>query len=251
MAGTGVDGAAARVSRRSRVLVVEDEPKLADALREGLAADGYEVSVERTGDAGLRRSMTETFDVVLLDVTLPRVSGLEILRRIRQSANSLPVVILSALDSIEARVIGLEAGADDYLPKPFAFSELLARLRAVTRRVGDDLTIPLRINGLSLDPVERVVHVDDAPVDLSEREFDLLVYLMRHRGEIVSREALARDVWQERERSLSFDNVVDVYIGRIRRKLGSAAAVLHTLRGVGFILRDDADSDDARGAQDA
>jgi DNA-binding response OmpR family regulator len=223
-----------------RILVVEDEQKVADALREGLEDERYDVVVERTGEAAFFRVNTETFDVVLLDLTLPGRDGLEILRALRQRRMETPVLVLTARDSLDDRVTGLDAGADDYLVKPFAFAELLARIRALVRR-GRVADAPrLSVGDLEMDLVTRKVLRGGKPVDLTVREFELLEFLMRYQGQVVSRETLARDVWKETARTTPLDNVIDVHIARLRRKvdLEHAVKLIHTVRGVGFMLRE-------------
>ncbi len=223
-----------------RVLVVEDEQKVADALREGLEGEHFDVAVERTGEAAYFRVTTETFDVILLDLGLPGRDGLEILTALRAKGLKTPVLALTARDAIEDRVLGLERGADDYLVKPFAFAELVARIRALVRR-GRTTELPkLTVGSLEVDLVTRKVARDGQPVELTVREFELLEYLMRHQGQVVSREALARDVWKETARSTPLDNVIDVHIARLRRKVDGdqGPKLIHTVRGVGFVVRE-------------
>jgi len=222
-----------------RILVVEDEQKVADALREGLVDERYDVVVERTGEGAFFRVNTETFDVVLLDLTLPGRDGLEILRALRQRHMETPVLVLTARDSLEDRVTGLDAGADDYLVKPFAFAELVARIRALVRRGRVADAPKLSVGDLEMDLVTRKVIRAGKPVDLTVREFELLEFLMRYQGQVVSRETLARDVWKETARTTPLDNVIDVHIARLRRKvdLDHTVKVIHTVRGVGFTLR--------------
>jgi DNA-binding response OmpR family regulator len=223
-----------------RVLVVEDEQKVADALREGLEGEQYDVVVERTGESAYFRVTTETFDVILLDLGLPGRDGLEILSALRAKGLKTPVLALTARDAIEDRVLGLERGADDYLVKPFAFAELVARVRALVRR-GRTTELPrLTVGTLDVDLVTRKVTREGQAVELTVREFELLEYLMRHQGQVVSREALARDVWKETARSTPLDNVIDVHIARLRRKVDGerAARLIHTVRGVGFVVRE-------------
>ena len=223
-----------------RILVVEDEQKVADALREGLEDERYDVVVERTGEGAFFRVNTETFDVVLLDLTLPGRDGLEILRALRQRRMETPVLVLTARDSLEDRVTGLDAGADDYLVKPFAFAELLARIRALVRRGRVADAPKLSVGDLDMDLVTRKVIRGGRPVDLTVREFELLEFLMRYQGQVVSRETLARDVWKETARTTPLDNVIDVHIARLRRKvdLEHGVKLIHTVRGVGFMLRE-------------
>jgi len=223
-----------------RVLVVEDEQKVANALREGLEGERFDVVVERTGEGAFFRVTTETFDVILLDLGLPGRSGLEILAALRERGLRTPVLVLTARDSIQDRVLGLDGGVDDYLVKPFAFAELVARIRALVRR-GRAVDSPRLVLGdLEMDLVTRKVTRAAGTIDLTVREFELLEYLLRRHGQVVSREALARDVWQETARTTPLDNVIDVHIARLRRKVDvePAAKLIHTVRGVGFMLRE-------------
>ena len=232
-----------RDSRQAmRVLVVEDEQKVANALREGLEGEGDEVVVERTGEDALTRLTGDTFDVILLDLTLPGRDGLQVLSTCRESGIETPVVVLTARDTLEDRVIGLDTGADDYLVKPFAFAELLARLRAVVRRGRVTETGPLAVDTLVIDRASRQVTRAGRPVELTAKEFDLLHYLARQARQVVSRDTLVREVWRETARSTTLDNVIDVHISRLRRKIDSDHPVklIHTVRGVGFVLREDA-----------
>ena len=223
-----------------RILVVEDEVKVARALREGLVAEHYDAVIAATGEDAFYRLNTETFDLVILDLMLPGRSGIDILRALRDKRVSTPVLILTAKDAIEDRVLGLDAGADDYLVKPFAFPELLARIRALLRRGRPDQVLRLKTADLDMDLVTRRVSRAARALDLTPREFDLLEYLLRHQGNLVSREMLARDVWKEAERATPIDNVIDVHIARLRRKVDHDQRVrlIHTVRGVGFVLRE-------------
>ena len=224
-----------------RILVVEDEHKLAEALKEGLQADDYAVAIAHTGEEGFYLVETEHFDLVVLDVMLPGRSGLEILRTMRRRGFKTPVLMLTAMDGIEDRVIGLDAGADDYLVKPFAFPELLARIRALLRRGAPDLVAKLRIADLEMDVVGRLVVRSGQVIELTAREFDLLEYLLRHQGHVVSREMLARDIWKEVGRQTPLDNVIDVHVARLRGKVDErfAQKLVHTVRGVGFVIREE------------
>jgi DNA-binding response OmpR family regulator len=223
-----------------RVLVVEDEMKVANALREGLEGEKFDVIVERTGEGAFFRVNTESFDVILLDLTLPGRDGLEILQALRQRGVKTPVLVLTARDSLQDRVTGLDAGADDYLVKPFAFAELLARIRALVRRGRVAETPRLAVGDLEMDLVTRKVTRNAQPVELTVREFELLEFLLRYHGQVVSRETLARDVWKETARTTPLDNVIDVHIARLRRKvdLDQSIKLIHTVRGVGFMLRE-------------
>jgi two-component system, OmpR family, copper resistance phosphate regulon response regulator CusR len=224
-----------------RILVVEDEHKLAKALKEGLQADDHSVATAHTGEEGFYLVETERFDLVVLDVMLPNRSGLEILRAIRQRGFKTPVLMLTAKDSIEDRVLGLDAGADDYLVKPFAFPELLARIRALSRRGAPDLVSKLRIADLEMDVVGHSVMRGGRMLDLTPREFDLLEYLLRNQGHVVSREMLARDVWKEVGRQTPLDNVIDVHVARLRGKVDERfdKKLIQTVRGVGFVIREE------------
>ena len=228
------------VSQRSRVLVVEDEQKVANALREGLESEGYEVALEHTGEGAFFRLNTESFDAILLDLMLPGRDGLQILRTLRRRGDKTPVLVLTARDTLEDRVTGLDSGADDYLVKPFAFEEVLARIRALLRRGRVSEPLRLHVADLDLDIVTRQVSRGGRAVELTVREFELLEYLLRHHGQTVSRGMLAHDVWKETARSTSLDNVIDVHIARLRRKvdLDQPVRLIHTVRGVGFMVRE-------------
>jgi DNA-binding response OmpR family regulator len=223
-----------------RILVVEDELKVANALREGLEGERYDVVVERTGENAFFRLTTEAFDLILLDLGLPGRDGLEILATLRAKGVKTPVLILTARDTLEDRVAGLDSGADDYLVKPFAFAELLARIRALLRRGRAAESPRLAVGDLTMDLITRKVIRGGSPVELTVREFELLEYLMRYEGQVVSRETLARDVWKETARTTPLDNVIDVHIARLRRKVDVERPVrlIHTVRGVGFMLRE-------------
>jgi len=225
-----------------RILVVEDEKKVAKALEQGLEAEHYEVAVAHTGEDGFYLISTQAFDLVLLDLMLPGRSGLEILRAMRTRGLKTPVLILTARDAIEDRVQGLDCGADDYLVKPFAFAELLARIRALLRRGKAEPVLRLTCDELEIDMVTRAVSRSGQPLDLTAREFDLLEYLLRNQGRVVSREMLAHEIWKETARHTPLDNVIDVHIARLRRKVDDpfTKKLLHTVRGVGFVLREEA-----------
>jgi len=223
-----------------RVLVVEDERKLAQVLSSALRAEHYDVVIAATGEDGFYRANAEQFDLVVLDLMLPGRSGLEILQTLRQRRVETPVLILTARDGVEDRVLGLDLGADDYLVKPFALPELLARVRALLRRGRPSEVFRLKAADLEVDLVARRVVRGDRAIELTGREFDLLEYLLRHQGHLVSREMLARDVWKEPRRATPLDNVIDVQMTRLRRKvdLEGAPRLIHTVRGVGFVLRE-------------
>lgn len=223
------------------ILVVEDETKLANALREGLEQEGYQVTVARTGEDAFYLLCSERFDLVTLDVMLPSRNGLEILAKIRQNGIHTPVLLLTARDEVEDRVRGLDTGADDYLVKPFAFTELQARIRALLRRGMVEKSPRFQLGNLVMDAAVRSVERAGTPIELTAREYDLLEYLLRNQGSVVSREMLARDVWKETARATPIDNVVDVHVARLRRKIddGFESKLLHTVRGVGFILKEE------------
>ena len=223
------------------ILIVEDEPKVGKALREGLEAEGYGVVLAPTGEEGFFNASSRTFDLIILDVMLPGRDGIEVLNTLRKQGTQTPVLLLTAKDAIEDRVLGLDAGADDYLVKPFAFAELSARIRALLRRNKAEPEGVLAISGLEVDSVRRTVCRDGHRIDLTAREFDLLEYLVRNHGRVVSREMLARDLWKESARATPLDNVIDVHIARLRRKLDDpfSAKLLHTVRGVGFTLNEE------------
>jgi DNA-binding response OmpR family regulator len=222
-----------------RVLVVEDERKVAKALRDGLETERYEVHVASTGEEGFFLANHEVFDLVVLDLMLPRRGGLEVLATLRKRGLETPVLILTAKDTVDDRVRGLDLGADDYLVKPFAFPELLARIRALLRRGRPDRLLKLQQGDLSMDLATRKVTRGSQSLDLTVREFEVLEYLLRHVGHVVSREMLARDVWRVTARATPLDNVIDVTIARLRRKVDDPfePKLLHTVRGVGFVLR--------------
>ena len=220
--------------------MVEDERKLAQVLSSALQAEHYDVVVAVTGEDGFYRANAELFDLVVLDLMLPGRNGLEILQTLRQRHVETPVLILTARDGIDDRVLGLDLGADDYLVKPFALPELLARIRALLRRGRPSDVFRLKAADLEVDLVARRVVRGERAIELTGREFDLLEYLLRHQGHLVSREMLARDVWKEPRRATPLDNVIDVQMTRLRRKvdLEGAPRLIHTVRGVGFVLRE-------------
>jgi len=225
--------------RTVRVLIVEDEKKVAKALRDGLEAEHYEVRVASTGEEGFFLVNHESFDVVVLDLMLPRRDGLEVLTTLRRRGLQTPVLILTAKDTVDDRVHGLDSGADDYLVKPFAFPELLARIRALLRRGRPDQILKLQQDDLAMDLVTRNVARAGQTLELTMKEFELLEYLLRHAGQVVSREMLGREVWHVTARATPLDNVIDVTIARLRRKIDDPfeRKLLHTVRGVGFLLR--------------
>jgi DNA-binding response OmpR family regulator len=220
-----------------RILVVEDEPKLADAVRRGLVEQGYAVDVACDGQAGLDLAEVEPYDLIVLDVMLPGLDGLELCRRLRAARRNMPVLMLTARDAIDDRVAGLDSGADDYLVKPFAFRELQARVRALLRREGQSKDPILRAGDLELDPFSHEVRRAGRPVELTSKEYAILEYFLRNPNRVLTRTQIAEHVWDYDYASMS--NVVDVYIGYLRRKLADdqEPRLMRTIRGTGYQLR--------------
>ena len=234
---------------RARVLLIEDEAKTARAVLSGLKAEGFAPAWAETGEDGFFLLSSQYFDVVVLDWMLPGRSGLEVLKTVRAKDSKTPVLLLTARDALEDRVTGLDSGADDYLVKPFALAELAARLRALLRRATTDPSDEEKpthwhLADLDIDSTVRRVTRTGRVIDLTPREFDLLIQLIRNAGQIVSRETLAREIWQEVRRATPLDNVIDVHIARLRRKIddGFPSRLIHTVRGVGFVLREESDT---------
>ncbi|MFN8111353.1 MAG: response regulator transcription factor [Thermoleophilia bacterium] len=223
-----------------RILLAEDDPKMARVLAIGLRDAGHAVDTVGDGDRAFESAVSGPYDLLILDVMLPGRDGITTCRDLRATGSRLPVLMLTARDSLQDRVGGLDAGADDYLTKPFAFEELLARLRSLGRRGGPTRRPTIRHGRVRLDPAKRIVEVDGSSVVLTAREFALLEVLLDRPGELVTRTQLIERVWDDRYDGLS--NLVDVYIARLRRKLGSAERPwpLRTVRGAGYVL----DSDD-------
>jgi DNA-binding response OmpR family regulator len=219
-----------------RILVVEDEPGIALFIRQGLSEAGYAVDVAGDGEEGLDYALAAEYDAIVLDILLPRMDGLDLLRELRDRGMMTPVLLLTARDAVEDRVQGLDAGADDYLVKPFAFSELLARIHALLRRPPLQTEAVLRVGDLEMDLSRHEVRRAQRVIELSPREFALLEYLIRHPTQVLSRTQIIEHVWNF---DFSYEsNVVDVYIGYLRRKLnrGSDTRLIHTVRGVGYRL---------------
>jgi two-component system response regulator MprA len=221
-----------------RVLVVDDDPAVSGALNRALRLDGYEVSLVTDGPEALEEIAIRPPDAVILDIGLPTIDGLDVCRRLRAADNDTPVLMLTARDAINDRVQGLDAGADDYLVKPFALAELLARLRALLRRRPEDSGEVLRFADLSLDPITREARRGDRPFTLTRIEFDLLELLLRHPRQVLTRELILDRVW-----GYTFDsgtNSLAVYVGYLRRKTeaGGEPRLIHTARGVGYVLRE-------------
>ena len=224
------------MSRTPRVLVVEDDVEIAGALRRSLALEGYEVELAGDGVDALGQAETYEPDLVVLDLGLPKLDGVEVCRRLRREGD-VPILVLTARDAVDARVEGLDSGADDYLVKPFAFAELLARVRALLRRRPPRGTASIVVGDLHLNPDRREARRSDRRLDLTSREFELLEHLMRNERLVVSREALLEEVWGYAP--FSETNTVDVFVSNLRRKLeaGGESRILHTVRGAGYVLR--------------
>jgi DNA-binding response OmpR family regulator len=226
---------------RPRILIIEDDRKMSDALALGLQSAGYEIETAISGEEGFYLVHKLRPDLLLLDLTLPHRNGLEILKQLRNEGVDIRVLVLTSHNTVEDRVEGLNTGADDYLGKPFSFPELLARIDALLRRM---LPVsqpgPLRIGDLSVDTKARTAARGDDRLELTPQEFDVLLYLLQNRGRTVSREMLARDVWRETSRFTPIDNVIDVQIARLRRKIDDPYSIklLQTVRGLGFCLRE-------------
>jgi heavy metal response regulator len=221
-----------------RILLVEDDRKVASFIRKGLAEEGHAVDVAADGETGLAMGLDRLHDLIILDVMLPAKPGFQVVRELRQAKVSTPILLLTARDAVEDKVQGLDVGADDYLTKPFAFAELLARVRALLRRGGEGRPPALQVADLILDPATRTVRRGGEAIPLTNREFALLEYLMRNPGRVLTRTMIAEKVWD-----YSFDsetNVIDVYVNYLRKKIdsGRPSRLLHTVRGVGYVLRE-------------
>ncbi|WP_223649619.1 response regulator transcription factor [Hymenobacter psoromatis] len=224
-----------------KILLVEDEPSVAAFLHQGLTEQGYTVDLAADGMLGLHRAQSKPYDCLILDQMLPGLSGLEVCRQVRAHDPGVPILMLTALGETDDKIRGLDAGADDYLVKPFAFAELLARLRALVRRRTDApaTAAALRLADLTLDPATKRVERAGQSIQLTAREFALLEYLLRHQGRVVSRAELLEHVWD-----MNFDtgsNVIDVYINFLRKKAdkGFSTKLIHTLVGMGYVLREE------------
>ena len=222
-----------------RVLIIEDQKKLLASLGRGLEEEGYEVVMAPTGEEGYYSATAQPFDAIVLDLMLPGRDGLQILKDLRAHGFTKPVLILTSRDGVEDRVKGLDTGADDYLVKPFAFAELLARLRALLRRNVSERELFLRADNLEMDLVARRVVRSGVELELSNREFELLGFLLRHRNMTVTRDMIGREVWKEPDGV--WTNVIDVCINSLRKKVEQPGQrqLIHTVRGVGYALRDD------------
>ena len=224
-----------------RILLVEDEVQTAAAVGESLEQEGFQVSWSPNGAGGLRLLVSNTFDAVILDWMVPELSGLDLLKKLRKEGKKVPVLLLTARDAVEDRIRGLDAGADDYLVKPFALPELAARVRALVRRglnLGDPPTI-WKIDALEVNESAHTVRRGETPIALTAKEWQILILLLRNANRVVSRETLAHEVWPGMSRATPLDNVIDVHLTNLRRKLedGQTGRLIQTIRGIGFLLR--------------
>ena len=223
-----------------RLLVVEDDKKLARFLKRGFEEEHYAVDMAYDGEEGWYLSQVNDYDLMVLDIVLPKIDGLTLCRKLRAEEQRTPILFLTARDSVEDRVLGLDQGADDYLVKPFAFAELLARMRALFRRQRDSIEVQLKVADLVLDPARQRVTRTGVSINLTAKEYSLLEYLMRHSGEVVTRTQITEHVWDQH-----FDtdtNVIEVYINYLRNKIDgpNTTKLLHTVRGMGYVLQADA-----------
>lgn len=218
-----------------RILLVEDDPQLRTSVVRGLRESGFQVEPATRGDQGLEEALAGEYDAVVLDVLLPGMDGISVCRELRSRGNWVPILMLTALDAVEDRIAGLDAGADDYLPKPFDFGELLARVRALTRRRGGGESPEVRVGDLVVDTRRREVRRGGREIPVTAREFTFLLYLARNAGRVVSRAELATQVWED---SPTQSNVIDVYASRLRRKIDEEGdfPLFTTLRGTGYML---------------
>ena len=221
------------------ILVVEDERKVASFIKRGLEAANYSVDVEYDGETGLKRLLDADYDLVVLDVMLPKLDGLGVMKQIRQRQVKVPVLLLTARVTIADKVMGLDLCADDYLTKPFAFEELLARVRALLRRGATPLPAVLAVADLTLDPVTREVSRGSKRIDLTPKEYALLEFFLRRRDQVLSRALIAQHVWGVNYDT--FTNVIDVYVNYLRKKIDgdSDLKLIHTVRGVGYVLKEE------------
>ncbi len=221
-----------------RILIIEDEKKVAGFIKKGLEEETYAVDVAYDGEEGLYMGQQSQYDLIILDLMLPVIDGLEVLSRFRKGKIDTPVLLLTAKDSVEDKVTGLNTGADDYLTKPFAFSELLARIRVLLRRGKAETKTVLQIDGLTLDLVSHKVKRHGEEIDLTGKEYSLLEYFMRNQGKVLTRTMIAEHVWDYNFDT--FTNVIDVYVNHLRKKIDKnyPKKLLHTLRGVGYIMKE-------------
>ncbi len=223
----------------AKLLLIEDDPSLSLRLAQGLRQEGYQVAIARTAAEGFQSVTQEAYDLILLDWMLPDGDGIDILQQLRADGRSVPVLMLTARGETEDRVQGLDSGADDYLAKPFALAELLARIRSLIRRTAVSREKAAEWGGVHIDLVTRRARIGESNLDLTPREFDVLAYLVTLQGEIASRDMLVREVWNAGGRFSSLDNVIDVHMTNMRRKIRESAQIdpIETVRGVGYRLK--------------
>ena len=221
-----------------RLLIIEDEKKVAGFIKKGLEEETYVVDVAYDGEEGLLLAQQGEYDLIILDLMLPVIDGLEVLSRLRAEKNDVPIILLTAKDSVEEKVTGLNKGADDYLTKPFAFSELMARIRVLLRRGKAEMKTELQIDNLTLDLVSHKVKRNGEEIELTGKEYSLLEYFLRNQGKVLTRTMIAEHVWDYNFDT--FTNVIDVYVNHLRKKIDKnyPKKLLHTLRGVGYIMRE-------------
>lgn len=221
-----------------RVLVVEDERKLAGFIQEGLAEERFAVDVAYDGETGLGYARVTAYDLIILDVMMPGLNGFDVCRQLRKLGSNIPILILSARDMVADRVTGLDAGADDYLTKPFALAELSARVRSLVRRRQPAAFVPLTVSDLVLDPITRIVKRGDRRVDVTPKEFALLEYFMRNAGQVLTRAMIAERVWDVNWNRLT--NVIDVFVNHLRKKIEAPgeSRLIHAVRGAGYVIRE-------------
>ncbi len=222
-----------------RVLIIEDEIKIATFMKNGLKQERYEVDLETNGRDGLEIAMNTQYDLILLDVMLPGMNGIDILKELRANNYNVPVILISALDSTEDRVNGLDFGADDYISKPFSFDELAARIRAILRRTQKHKSTKLHAGEVTLDTVTHLAYRDNKEIELTTKEYSLLMFLMIHKNKVLTRNSITQNVWRE---DIDKDsNVIDVYIKKLRSKIEKKGTrpTIQSIRSVGYRLRDD------------
>lgn len=219
-----------------RVLIIEDERRLSNVVKKGLVEEGFAVDQAFDGEEGLYLGESESYDLIILDVMLPKIDGFSVCRNIRSKKISTPILMLTAKMRVEDKVIGLDVGADDYLTKPFAFSELKARIQALLRRSHNQTETTLRVENLEVDPVKHVAKRDNKVISLTPKEFSILEFILRHKGEVITRTQITEHVWDYNFDALS--NVVDVFIATLRKKVDSGFTIklIHTIHGVGYTI---------------
>ncbi len=223
-----------------RILIVDDEPKLLEQLRQYLAADKYNVDIAGDGEMALDKLFANPYDLVLLDIMLPKRDGLSVLKEIRQEEILTPVLMLTSKGDIEDRIQGLDLGADDYLAKPFSIAELMARIRALLRRSTDQKISLLQIGNISLNTATREVEMEHQIINLTPKEFSILEFLLYNKNRVISRFSLAEHVWGDEFDPFTMSNFIDVHIKNLRRKIGDhKAAIIQTIRGIGFLIKGD------------